>query len=675
MELYKKYRPKSIKTIIGNTSVLKAIKGFKEFPHAILLTGPSGCGKTSLGRIIAKMIGSKGMDYVELDTAVFRGIDTVRDIRQKMTYKPIESKARVWLIDECFIAGTKVNIKGGYKEIQEFVPMDKILSLNGQDTILGVMKKQIPLDRLICLTFNGNKVFTTKDHLFLTDTGFVPAITLTKNNLIYTANSYNMLDVNWDNTFIGGKNGKRMLLQVMRKGYRQIISTLAKKTENVLREILPTQSSKYTNEEQSRRMEKEYAFKGIKKKSTEEHKNSIIKNETGIKTKTRFSFFKKNEIKQSDGQPKECNKSQGNKKNKWDLTYLAWRTWWERSFNRTAENTCLCFGLGNGTCYKFGSMEKGISNKLQSRYRKQGINVGNRSGRTESQIEKEYIIRSKENKKIKPIRVEGVAVYESTNPNRCFQGIIGDKERNSGTITMYDLQVKDHPSYFVNDLPVHNCHQLGVGGSSEKNIAQNALLKMLEDPPEHVYFILCTTNPEMLIPTVKGRCTSFEMKTLMNDEMETLLTRICKKEKKGIPDPVKDQIIQDAEGHPRNALNILDKVLVLDDEDEMLEMAKQEGLKTNAIKDLCYALLDGKEWKNIQSILKGIRTEQPETIRRAILGMMGSAILDGWGDHKKVDAWGIMSWFYEKPTYDCGFAGITFCCKAITDGQACPYGG
>jgi len=319
MELYKKYRPKSIKTIIGNTSVLKAIKGFKEFPHAILLTGPSGCGKTSLGRIIAKMIGSKGMDYVELDTAVFRGIDTVRDIRQKMTYKPIESKARVWLIDEI--------------------------------------------------------------------------------------------------------------------------------------------------------------------------------------------------------------------------------------------------------------------------------------------------------------------------------------------------------------------HSLGVGGSSEKNIAQNALLKMLEDPPEHVYFILCTTNPEMLIPTVKGRCTSFEMKTLMNDEMETLLTRICKKEKKGIPDPVKDQIIQDAEGHPRNALNILDKVLVLDDEDEMLEMAKQEGLKTNAIKDLCYALLDGKEWKNIQSILKGIRTEQPETIRRAILGMMGSAILDGWGDHKKVDAWGIMSWFYEKPTYDCGFAGITFCCKAITDGQACPYGG
>ena len=49
--------------------------------------------------------------------------------------------------------------------------------------------------------------------------------------------------------------------------------------------------------------------------------------------------------------------------------------------------------------------------------------------------------------------------------------------------------------------------------------AQHALLKILEEPPKHAHIILCTTNPENLLPTIKRRCSIYEMKPLMMGEM------------------------------------------------------------------------------------------------------------------------------------------------------------
>jgi len=315
MELYKKYRPKTLRQMVGNESVINSIKNIKDFPHAMLFTGPPGCGKTTLGRIIAKMLGSYGLDYVEMDTAVFRGIDTVRDIRSKMYFKPTKGKNKTYLLDEC--------------------------------------------------------------------------------------------------------------------------------------------------------------------------------------------------------------------------------------------------------------------------------------------------------------------------------------------------------------------HQLGTGGSSEKNIAQNGLLKALEDTPPHVYFILCTTNPEMLIPTIRSRCTIFEMQVLSDDDMGKLLTRISLKEKRKIPDEVKEQIIEEAQGHPRHALNILDKVLLVDSEKEMLQIASEGNQEEKIVNDLSKALFKGDSWATVSKILKNLKGKFPEeNIRRSIMGYMSAIMLNNPKDER---AWYIFSWFYEKNTFDTGFPGIVFCCKAICAGIDGPY--
>lgn len=102
--LHQRYRPNSFDEMIGNEAMIERLKAVlgneKRRPHSILLHGTGGCGKTTLGRIIAKELGCKGMDFVELDSADFRGIESIRSIRRHIPYLPLESKCRVWLLDE-----------------------------------------------------------------------------------------------------------------------------------------------------------------------------------------------------------------------------------------------------------------------------------------------------------------------------------------------------------------------------------------------------------------------------------------------------------------------------------------------------------------------------------------------------------------------------------------------
>ena len=105
MGLYQKYRPTNLKDFFGNDGLKRDLKPFLEGrrtpPKSILFTGPSGCGKTTLARILAYTIGCAEGDINELDTADFRGIDSIRDIRRQMNLVPLGGQARVWILDEC----------------------------------------------------------------------------------------------------------------------------------------------------------------------------------------------------------------------------------------------------------------------------------------------------------------------------------------------------------------------------------------------------------------------------------------------------------------------------------------------------------------------------------------------------------------------------------------------
>jgi DNA polymerase-3 subunit gamma/tau len=91
--------------------------------------------------------------------------------------------------------------------------------------------------------------------------------------------------------------------------------------------------------------------------------------------------------------------------------------------------------------------------------------------------------------------------------------------------------------------------------------ASNALLKSLEEPPSHVYFILATTEPNRLPPTIISRCQRYEFKRLDFKLNFNHLQRICQLENYQIEQPALELIAKEAQGSLRDALSLLDQAM------------------------------------------------------------------------------------------------------------------
>jgi DNA polymerase-3 subunit gamma/tau len=189
--------------------------------------------------------------------------------------------------------------------------------------------------------------------------------------------------------------------------------------------------------------------------------------------------------------------------------------------------------------------------------------------------------------------------------------------------------------------------------------AQNALLKPLEDTPQHVYFILCTTEPHKLLDTIRGRCSQFQVNPLGDNQMYSLLRRIARDEGQELEREIYDQIIQDSVGHPRNAIQILEQVLRAP-VDQRLEIARQAAVEQSQVIELCRALLSGEKWDKVKDILTGLKTMEAEDIRRVVLGYCQAVLLKSKNDRAAF----ILESFWE-PTYNIGFPGIVYCCYKI----------
>lgn len=93
------------------------------------------------------------------------------------------------------------------------------------------------------------------------------------------------------------------------------------------------------------------------------------------------------------------------------------------------------------------------------------------------------------------------------------------------------------------------------------NSAFNALLKTLEEPPEYVVFILCTTEPYKLLPTILSRCQRYDFKKISDDDLKTLLTRVLLNEKVACSTAALNLIVELANGGARDSLSLLDQII------------------------------------------------------------------------------------------------------------------
>ena len=132
------------------------------------------------------------------------------------------------------------------------------------------------------------------------------------------------------------------------------------------------------------------------------------------------------------------------------------------------------------------------------------------------------------------------------------------------------------------------------------NAASNAFLKTLEEPPEHVIFILATTEPERVLETIKSRTTHIAFKRIGNDEIISTLNEIGKNEKIKINDDVLSYIANQSDGSLRDAINLFEQT--------------HNTFGNKATIDDLYSILGKVSIADLQQIIESINTQDTSKI-------------------------------------------------------------
>lgn len=196
------------------------------------------------------------------------------------------------------------------------------------------------------------------------------------------------------------------------------------------------------------------------------------------------------------------------------------------------------------------------------------------------------------------------------------------------------------------------CHQM------TKDHA-NSVLKLFEEPPEHLYIFCCTTDPQQLIKTILSRCTQYQVKAPSSRELIKHLSSIAEQEKMEIDFEHLSKIAESCENTPRDSIKLLEQVMPLADSPDDIE-----DLIINNISDadeadgieLCRLLMSkNPSWSKASKILLGINKDKVESIRHLILNYITKCLLNSNRYNKDLSS---ILYEFSEPFYNTGKAGL-----------------
>ena len=205
---------------------------------------------------------------------------------------------------------------------------------------------------------------------------------------------------------------------------------------------------------------------------------------------------------------------------------------------------------------------------------------------------------------------------------------------------------------------VDECHQL-------TSDAQNGFLKLLEDTPKHVYFMLSTTDPQKLKKTIITRSTEIKLVPLARKHLDELVSSVSESEDVALSEDVRDKLVDQADGSARKVLVLLHAIIGLETEEEQLEAIAKGDHKAKAI-ELARALLNPRsQWSDVAKILKGVE-EEPEQLRYMVLGYCRSVLLGGG---KMAGRAALIMERFEGNFYDGKSASLVLACYDVVVGE------
>lgn len=163
------------------------------------------------------------------------------------------------------------------------------------------------------------------------------------------------------------------------------------------------------------------------------------------------------------------------------------------------------------------------------------------------------------------------------------------------------------------------CHRLSTQ-------AWDSLLKIIEEPPKHVFWFFCTTNVAKVPKTIQTRCTHIQLKSVSDSDLEEIYDNVCEAENIDVPADIGKMIVKEAQGSARQLLVNLAACRDVRKKAEAAEVLRT-ALETDGTIELCRYIAGGKtNWPAAMAIVKKIEDQNYEGVRIIVMNYMGSAL-------------------------------------------------
>ncbi len=168
---------------------------------------------------------------------------------------------------------------------------------------------------------------------------------------------------------------------------------------------------------------------------------------------------------------------------------------------------------------------------------------------------------------------------------------------------------------------IDECHALG-------RASWQAMLLSIEEPPEHVFWALCTTEPDKVPDTIKTRCHAYDLKPVDSELICDKLEQIAKREKLHVSEEVCGVISRRCEGSVRQALQFLSMVDGITDKKQIAEMLEDASSNAEAV-DLARFLVNpqGRSWVEAKKKIEALGDMSVESVRIVVMHYVAASLM------------------------------------------------